>query len=360
MDTSRESRLDIAPKLISAALFLCTAVSIAAFLTIQPDFPRQMLSWRRPDEIAAAASPLVFLCACVLVFFRPRFGYALSLLGGFLALPLFVRIELSLAPWNSWIILNQGGASYFRRVPALAMLRILSPALIVFAVSTSFLRALPARWSIRSPALRQRTRPGLALGFLVLVAWFVHSVTPFSDAAFDHPAHFEFRILHVQKHGLRFHETRISEYRNGQVWIHRHERRLFQYRFEDRVALLTLGEQPGTLERARTLVQSPALWKLHTPPAKALWWWNAEGWYVVLKDSRLLAFTSEYGTAPPQEVTALFHEIEKLPASEERSFDVADVCMGFCYDPVPALGFSVLRQRTRLLNGNNSGAGGVP
>jgi hypothetical protein len=101
------------------------------------------------------------------------------------------------------------------------------------------------------------------------------------------------------------------------------------------------------------LVQSPALWKLRTQPAKALWSWNAEGWFVVLKDSRLPAFTSEYGTAPPQEITSLFHEIEQLPASSEERFDVSDVCLGFCYDPLAALGFPVLSQRRRLLMSTN-------
>ena len=80
--------------------------------------------------------------------------------------------------------------------------------------------------------------------------------------------------------------------------------------------------------------------------------WNAEGWFIVLKDSRVLAFTSEYGTSPPREITALFHEIEQLPASSERQFEVRDVCLGFCYDPVAALGFTVLSQRTRLLDAN--------
>ncbi len=94
---------------------------------------------------------------------------------------------------------------------------------------------------------------------------------------------------------------------------------------------------------------SPELWKLHTQPAKALWAWNAEGWYVVLKDSRLLAFTSEYGTAPPREITDLFREIENLPTSEERPATLRDVCLGFCYGPRAALGFVQLRDRGKLL-----------
>ncbi len=73
-------------------------------------------------------------------------------------------------------------------------------------------------------------------------------------------------------------------------------------------------------------------------PAKELWAWNAEGWYVTLQDSHLLAFTSEYRTSPPREVTGLFQEIEILPG-QPQLFAIRDVRLGFCYDPVAALGF---------------------
>src|SRR5579859_6736321 len=85
-------------------------------------------------------------------------------------------------------------------------------------------------------------------------------------------------------------------------------------------AMTALGETSRTAhERARTIAQSPELWKLCTPPPRLIRSWNAEGWYVVLKDSRLLAFTTEYRITPPEEVTDLFHELEKLPASENRT-----------------------------------------
>src|SRR5947209_3189755 len=108
MNTSREMRTDFVLNLISGALFLCTAARVLASLTNHGDFPRQMFSWERPHEIAAAASPIVFLCACILVVFRPRTGYALGLVGCLLALPLLVRTEIS-TDWNSWIFLNHDG-----------------------------------------------------------------------------------------------------------------------------------------------------------------------------------------------------------------------------------------------------------
>jgi hypothetical protein len=273
------------------------------------------------------------------------------LAAGLAALPWFVRTELSLAPWNSWIFLNREGG-----FPAFVKLNILSVALIAIAVSCSSLRLLPARWSLRGAPLYRRTWPAFAVGFLVLAVWFVRSVAPYSIPAFDHGREAELRILHVQKRGLHFYQTTVMEYRDGQVWVVRSKRRLFQYRFDGRIIHTALGETP-LLERAHTLVQSPELRKLHTPPARALRWWNAEGWYVVLKDSRLLAFTSEYRTAPPQEVADLFHEIEKLPAREPWPVAMRDICLGFCYDPVAALGFTVLQQRARLLSRSASNAG---
>jgi hypothetical protein len=275
------------------------------------------------------------------------------LVAGLIALPWFVRSELSLDPWNSWTYLNtpDAGDREVWTFLAFVKLRILSMALIVIGIACSSLRLLPARLSLRKSPLWRRTWPAFAVGFLVLVIWFARSVTPYSVPGFDHGGGLDFRILHLEKRGLGLHETAVMAYRNG-VWILRNDRRLFQYRFEKRIAH---GVMP--FERLTAFRQSPELWKLRTPPARALRSWNAEGWYVVLKDSRLLAFTSEYRTAPPREVTDLFREIEKLPVSVERPFEVRDVCLGFCYDPVAALGFSILPQRTRLLHRSSAGSG---
>lgn len=337
-----------------AFVLLGAALSILALL--RPDHPGELFRWHRAAWIATTASVVAFLCACVLVARRPRVGYRLGLLGGLLALPLIVRnhwfTDWLAASWNPWIFLNADGSEVIRGgVPFFAEMAILATVLVVTVIATCAFRLLPARWSIRGKAIREHTWPPLAVASLVLVVWFVRSVTPYSVAAFDHSAHLEFRILHIEKRGLRFRETRIGEYRDGRVWIWRHDRRLFQYRSEGRVSVSALGEQsPATLARARSFVQSPALWNLKTPPPRALWSWNADGWYVVLKDSRVLAFTSEYGTAPPQEVVSLFHEIERLPSIERGPFECRDVSLGFSYDPVAALGFSVLRQRERLLS----------
>ena len=314
-------------------------------------FPDSILA-----KIAVQTSPFLFICASILVFFRRRLGYGIGLAAGLIAVPWLVLTELLLAPSNSWILLNYedwmlaegGGALTFVK------LRILSAALIVMAAALSSLRLFPARWLMRGAPLYRRAWPAFTIGLLLLAIWFVRSVTPYSVPGYDHSANAEFRILRVSKRGLRFHETSVMGTRDMKVYIMRAERNLFQYRSEGRIGIIGVAS-PTTYERARKLPNSADLWKLRTPVPKAFRSWNAEGWYVVLKDSRLLAFTTEYGTAPPEEVTRLFSEFEKQPVAEQRPIAARDVCLGFCYDPIAGLGFSIVDQRTRLLKRNAFG-----
>jgi hypothetical protein len=63
------------------------------------------------------------------------------------------------------------------------------------------------------------------------------------------------------------------------------------------------------------------------------------------------AFSTEYGTKPPQEIRDLLVQAENLPGSQ-LSITIQDVCLGFCYDPVAGLGFWSYNQRCRELNGS--------
>jgi hypothetical protein len=326
--------------LTAATLYFSAAASMAwiSFAIWGPP------DWSRPLQVAAAASAPAFLSACILVFFRPRWGYALGLVAGLLPLPSFVRIETSDTSWSSWVFFNSGMG-----VPLFAKLNILSLALIVISIACSLIRFLPAGWSWRGYPVSGRTWPAFTVGFLVLATWFARSAMPYQVPGSADGIAAELRILHLQKTGLRIHGIEISEFRDGQAFVARDDRQFFQYEFETRVARIALWEtSPAALERARALVRSPELRRLRTPLPTMVRSWKAEGWYVVLKDSQAFAFTSENGRTPPREVTDLFDELERLPTSQEQRFAVRDVCLGFCYDPVAALGFSVLRQRTSL------------
>jgi hypothetical protein len=255
-------------------------------------------------------------------------------------------MEYALSFWNSWIFLNH---DWLRPLDRLTVLQVLSPVMVAPAVAMALLRLLPERWAFHGMPLRGRTWPALLAALLVLGVWFVRSVTPYSVPDYDHGLRPDFRILHLRKQGLHFQETVVEGFRDGRVWVVRQDRRWFQYRFHSRTGFLVLGEQaPPVHDSVRRFVQSDVLWNLHTGGAKQLWSWNAEGWYVALRETRLLAFTSENGVKPPEEVAALFHDLEALPEMEERPFAARDVCLGFCYDPIAAMGYSVLPQRLRL------------
>jgi hypothetical protein len=305
-----------------AGLFLCTGLSIASLFILQFDFLG--LDWRSLEGIVAAGTALGFVGAAVLVVLRPRRGYLLGLMAGFVALGLLLRREWT-EGWSSWAFFNISDAAYFRgNTPAAAKMRIIAPALAVVAVSVCLFRR--RRWL------------AFAVAAVVVGTWFGYSVTPYRVIGFNHGTKAGIRILHVQKRGLSYHETAVVSYRQGMAWVSRHDRRLFQYQFEQKVSVVW-GEP-----RAQGISQAPALARLRTGPAKRLWAWNAEGWYVVLNDSRVLFFET-----PPDEVKAAFEEVEEFPAARQVWVSVRDVCMGFCYDPLAALGFSIQAKREQLL-----------
>ncbi len=334
------TRNGAAPKLTAAVLLLCAAVSLACAVLTSPNDLCGATTRCRMAEAAAIAGPVVLLGASILVFFKPRLGYSLGVCVGLIALPWLVWTEHE---WNSWIRLNIVADQADPLVKAFltsAKLKILSVALIVTAMVCSSLRLLPARLLLREAPLCQRTWPALAVSSFVMAVWFAYAAMPYRAPRYiGGGMRAELRILHVEKRGLRLHETAVYVFKDGKVGLRRNDRRLFQYRFETREALSSLGAAPRpTLEQALALADSPELLKLHTPPARALRSRNAEGWYVVLKDSPPLAFTTEYQTAPPRQITDLFHEIEKLPVGREQPSAVQDICLGFCYDPAAALG----------------------
>ncbi|MGO9228661.1 MAG: hypothetical protein ACLQKA_05550 [Bryobacteraceae bacterium] len=353
MDKSWETCPEVTPKVAAAAIFLVTAASVGYLLLKAPrEYPGADHNWQVPVEVAANASPLILLCACVLVFYIPRLGYALGLVAGMVAVPWFVWTESALRPWNSWLFFNYAGPMDSGvGAHAFVTLKILSVTLIVITVICSALRLLPGHWSLRESPLRRRTWPAVTAGPLVLAVWYARSVTPYSVPIIVDGASPEFQILHVEKRGLRFHETGVSASKEGRVWVWRQDRRLFQFRFETRAALIALAQtSPPCYQRIIDFAGSPKLWKLHTQPAKALWAWDAEGWYVVLKGKRLLAFTSEYRTAPPREITDMFYVLEKLPAFRQHTFIVPDISLGFGFDPLAAMGFGDRPEaRARLL-----------
>lgn len=321
----------VRPALAAAAIFLCTALSIASLFLKMGLGAITSGYW---PALIAISSPFLFLCACALVFFRPTLGYVLGGTAGLVALPWFVLTESSARP-SVWTYLN-GPDPFGDSGRPYATLKILSVALIAAAVTCSFLRLLPSGLLLRNSPLSRRSWPAIAAAIVVPAVWLHHSAQPWMLPTIVDGIPPEFRILHVEKRGLQFHETSVSSFRDGRFWVSWNDRRLLQYRFQSRSMD---GLMPPIIrEQAKAFAHSNTLRNLRTAPPVALRSWNADGWYVAVRSSPLLAFTSEYGTTPPQEVRDVLEQIEKLPGTQ-RSLAIEDVCLGFCYDPVAGLGF---------------------
>ncbi|HEX3745681.1 MAG TPA: hypothetical protein VHW09_17185 [Bryobacteraceae bacterium] len=281
----------------------------------------------------AGVSPLVFLCACVLVFLRPSFGYLLGLLAGLAALPWLVWSELSLAPWNTWVLLVLAHDQH--DVTAFWNLRILAAALIAMSTGCAVIRLVPARLLLRQTPVCRRSWPAVSLGMLVVAEWLVHSVTPYVVPECRKATSPEFQILHMEKRGLRIHQVAVSAYKDGRVYSSVDERRVFRLRFarQDFQAAMPY-------ERIIAVAQSPELLNQHTPLLRPpLRSWNTDRWYIVLKGHRLLEFESESQAPPPAEITSLLRDVEQLPISGKQSFLARDVCLGLCYDPLAEMGY---------------------
>lgn len=332
-------------RIFLSACFLANAALVGDAL-----FRQDSLGWLRPQplaEMASLAGVVGFVAAFFITFRHPRLGYSMGLFAGLIALPWFLITEFLSYPWaNCWIYLNipETGFPPGMQERFLAEIRIASVALLVIAIICSAMRLLPARWVFRKTPINNRTWPAFAVCLVVLSGWFLVSVTPYRLPGFiDHDISPDIRILHIQKRGLRFHELGMAAYRDGEFRVDRIDRRLFQYQFARRSHSGIMP--PETSEITKTVAYSNKLSSIRTPQTKALRRWNAEGWYVRLRNGRVLAFTSEDGATPPTDVVDLFEALEKVPAPEETMRKERDVCLGFCYDPLAAMGFEFSNDR---------------
>jgi hypothetical protein len=329
MSAPPEARREFCSKIAILAFFLVTAVSIACeFWFISPMLYPSATLGRFVVGVAALVSPVAYLCACGLAFFRPHFAYGLGLVAGLMGLPWFVLAEHS-SQISSWIIFNvaleQGS---WPRV-----FIILSVAFIVVSSSCATLRLLPVRWTLRKRPFGQRSWPAIATGVLALGIWLYHAGTPYQTPLVADVVEPTFSILRVEKRGLRFEETAITAYRDGQFFISRTKRSLLQYKFATHVSH---GVIP--YKEVEAFRRSAEVWKLRMVSVPSLHSWNAAGWYVV-GQSKILAYSTENKMEPPQLIVDMFNEIENQPMVATPTVIGRDVCFGFCYGPLAALGF---------------------
>ena len=258
---------------------------------------------------------------------------------------------------NTWTTLNiSDRMDMGYGATRVAVLTIVSVAVIVLAVATAGVRLVPASWQLRGSAIRERTWPAFVATLMFVSIWFSQSVMPYRiSGAVDYSGWPILQILHVEKRGLQFHErlVAVAGYRRGAdanpsfVDFSNNERRLFQYRFEQN---LDSGDelQPVLRDRVRAVIQSLEHSGRQPAEVKPLRKWNEEGWYVYGAGLGLQAYTTDRGETPPDEIVELFNELEKLPRSKETHEERRDVCLGFCYDPLSGLGALYANHRCRI------------
>lgn len=329
------------PKVTASVLFLASA-ALTLWLVLSLPFSEETRSF------IALGSAFTFLVAGVAVYRNPQRSYLVGLLSGTAALYWFSRFELANFPMlNSWVMLNlRDGDFYF----PLGKLRIFFAVAVATTTICAVVRLLPRRWTLRKQPLCERTWPALVICLVLVVCWYAVSVSPYRIPLIADSIWPDFTILHVEKDGIQFHETAFNVFRDGEVQRLRNDRRLFEYRFP--VSRATMSLTPAVLTRVETIVMSPQLRNISTPPVTRLRRRNAEGWYIQT-EQRVLAFTSENGTEPPPQLIGLFRDLESGTPREERLEVMKDVCLGFCYDPLAGLGYVYLNARCRSNNLNS-------
>lgn len=321
-------------KTTTAIVYLLAAVADSFLLLWSSHQPLN-----EPSRIEIAFCVLavtLFALAAGLVSRRPRVAHICAV-AGVVGLPWLYTTTLHGNIYtNLWILFNVPDEQHrFHESLAMEKLGIVAAGLIVFAIAIGILRLLPGRWG-------QRTWPAVAASFCFLTVWYSQSVMPYRiPGAVDYARWPMLQILHVQKHGLQFHETCIK------VWGYRgmpqspsvvvwNDRRLFEYRFQHRSADVIIPQ--SVAERVASIIRSSKTSKLNREAIRPLRGWDDEGWYVIGEELTLQGYTKQNRSTPPQEVVDFFEDVEKLPRTQVTSEDSKDVCLGFCYDPLSALG----------------------
>jgi len=294
-------------------------------------------------------SPLLFAFAAGAVLSRPMVGH-IAALSGIVAVPFLYDALKDSGLGNVWLVLNQPDDEYALYapfvVPAIACV-----AFIALATSTALLRLLPVRWQLRGVPVSERTWPAVVFSFAVLATWFSQSVLPYRiPGAMDYSRWPILQILHVEKHGLQFHETRVAidgyernhAYFPKSVVFSGNDRRLLHFLFEERHASGELSEP--LIRRIQAFVGAFDQSRHQWPTVGPIRDWDADNWYVIAQGG-LKIYSTRRGSSPPAEVVDLFNDLQRIPHSLQRESNRRDVCLGFCYDPLSEMGYLYANHR---------------
>ena len=349
--------------LVSAVALLVTKKSrlaVIAWISLWPYWLVLALffegQWFRDTDLLAAYYFLCFLVSLLFAFaagavsFRPKIAHAVALLGIVAAPSLYNNLKDD-GMGNVWLVFNQP-TDRFSYYPPWIIPGICSVAFVALAAAIAALRLLPARWQFRKSPVFSRTWPAGVFSFGILAFWFSQSVMPYRiPGALDYSSWPILQILHIEKRGLQFHETRVSisgrswrgNYDPREVVLSGNDRRLLQYRFAERYAY---GRLSGPLvDRIRAALLASKNVKAGSDIVKPIRAWNADRWYVNPQGGSLKIYSASNGSPPPKEIVDLFNDLESLPQSNQSQSERRDVCLGFCYDPLSEMGYLYANHR---------------
>lgn len=325
-------------KTVTATLYLCAAA--ACVLLFSPSvarwtggFPAPWPIWGKPSFWPAFAAPEIFLLGAIVVFFKRWFGHLTGLIAAGVALRFFVPWEI----WdygfvNSWSLFNLPGPT---RVLVEPIIRLLTIILVLGATIYSLVRLAPARWSIAGKPVCEGNWPVLAVLFPILCVWYFTAVSPYRIPIWDsYGSPPLFRVVHVKKYGLYFHETSVIVTRDGRFWLVHDDRRLFQYSFE---ATGTSSDVPAdNMDAIDAVVHSGRYGNSDRTRNVSPWTWDADRWFVYSENPPVWNLTNVDANEVPQQILDWFAKTV-AETKQDRRGTLRDVCLGFCFFQGPPL-----------------------
>lgn len=283
-------------------------------------------------SLACVPALLGFTIAADTVFLRPIFGYRAGLAAAIFAWPYSVLREMSY-PYggNSWTMFNLPGDPHGAPELIYAKISIFLGVFVIVSTITSLLRLCPASWTLKGVPIRSRTWLAFTLSFVVVVAWFAHSVTPYRVPTETGGLSPEIRVVHLVKKGLHLSETRISVMRDGRFYISCDIREPMQYQSDGELfrGFVPRERSQQILDFVRVPEFKVSGSSLRDLPRR----WNSDAWYVDGERVPFVVFSAATNTAPPKELVDWFNEMKGLPKEKDGNFTTRDVCLGFCYEP---------------------------
>lgn len=338
-------------KITTCVVYICAATSsLCLLLSLLKSFP----SVYRSTELTLIGSSSALFIASIGIFRRPRASSWLGLIFGMVALHWFYGVEFGypFPALNTWVVFNVPDTMHdsYRDI-SIAKLKIVFAITALAATTMAATRLLPANWMMRNRPVRDRLWPALASCLLAAFFWYAISVSPYRIPWIVDAVPAKLTLLHVGKNGSQFHETGISVFEDGQIYLSHDDRRLFQYRFPVHTGSAVLSQDNTMREAAFALAKELA--NANTAPAVPLHSRDAEGWYVRTGQRHVLAFTTENRTTPPPKLLSLFRSLESIVPATKQSGEKKDICFGFCYDPLAGLGIVYMNDRCTDWNGTH-------